>query len=90
MVYLVVVILTIYIVMKRNQAKNRVLSGIFWAGTDFEKSKKNWNHRDPVVLESSKKFFQGNTYYTSWTYQNHFSLQVFAYLLGYIQIAGKW
>ena len=38
--------------------KNRVLSGIFWAGTDFEKSKKKWNHQAPVVLESSKKFFK--------------------------------
>ena len=38
--------------------KNRVLSRIFWAGTDFEKSKKKWNHQAPVVLESSKKFFK--------------------------------
>ena len=45
MVYLVVVILTIYIVMKRNQAKKRVLSGIFWAGTDFEKSKKKFSKK---------------------------------------------
>ena len=27
--------------MKHNQVKNRILSGIFLAGTDFEKSKKN-------------------------------------------------
>ena len=38
--------------------KNRVLSRIFWAGTDFEKSKKKWNHQAPVVLESSKKNFK--------------------------------
>ena len=55
MAYLGVVILTVHNWMKHNQAKKRVISGIFWAGTDFEKHKKKWNHQAPVVLELSKK-----------------------------------
>ena len=63
--------------------KNRVLSRIFWAGTDFEKSKKKMKPPGPGGFGVIKKIFQGNRYYTSWTYQNNFSLQIFAHLSEY-------
>ena len=66
---LVVVYLMVHNRMSHNQAKKWVLSWIYRAATDFEKSKKNdttgprwfWNHQ--------KKFFHGNRYFTVWTYQ---------------------
>ena len=67
---LVVVYLMVHNHMSHNQAKKWVLSWIYRAATDFEKSKKKMIPPGPGGFGIIKKnFFHGNRYFTSWTYQ---------------------